>query len=112
MLKSFKIPKEDSNYAWTNHVVEKMRYYRLSESLVKRIIRNPDRTEEGVAEGTIAVMKKAPTKRPQEYWTMYQLLKSSKKRIISAWRYPGISPQGKEIPIPEDIRRELEKRFG
>ena len=72
----------------------------------------------------------------QEIWVMYQLRKSetisirqladqipiSKKirnpkseihnssnqriRIISAWRYPGISP--KRNPIPEDILRELE----
>ena len=29
------------------------------------------------------------------------------RKIISAWRYPGISKPGEEIPIPEDIRQEL-----
>jgi hypothetical protein len=31
-----------------------------------------------------------------------------KIRIISAWRYPGISPVGKKIPIPDEILQELE----
>jgi len=29
-------------------------------------------------------------------------------RIISAWRYPGISPKGKPIHIPEDALRDLD----
>lgn len=29
--------------------------------------------------------------------------------MISAWRYPGVSKPGKEIPIPADILNELEK---
>jgi hypothetical protein len=33
----------------------------------------------------------------------------SKVTIISAWRYPGISPKGRNIPIPEDVLSELEK---
>jgi len=28
--------------------------------------------------------------------------------MISAWRYPGVSKPGREIPIPEDILAELE----
>jgi len=26
------------------------------------------------------------------------------RKIISAWRYPGISKPGETIPIPEDIK--------
>jgi len=54
----------------------------------------------------------------QEIWTMYQVKGKSKSekgksfgsqkiRLISAWRYPGVSP--KKNPIPEDILRELEE---
>ena len=32
-----------------------------------------------------------------------------RKIIISAWRYPGISPIKDEIPIPADIIRELKE---
>lgn len=112
----FKIPQNDAKYEWTYHVIAKMGHYRLVPSLVKRIIRFPHRTEEGIAPGTTAVMQKARTKRPQEYWVMYRSIggqkskvKSQKLRIISAWRYPGKSPAGKKIPIPDDIRQELDK---
>lgn len=68
----------------------------------------------------------------QEIWVMYQLKSQSQKlkvkseiqnpalrklqdkinsnkqiTIISAWRYPGVSP--KNNPIPEDILREIEE---
>lgn len=33
-------------------------------------------------------------------------IKKSKLKIISAWRYPGVSPE--KNPIPEEILRELE----
>jgi len=39
---------------------------------------------------------------------MYQQI-GQKKRIISAWRYPGISPKGEPVPIPDDIVEELKK---
>jgi hypothetical protein len=47
-------------------------------------------------------------KAPGEIWIMYKNVKDQKK-IISAWRYPGISKPGEEIPIPMDIREELLK---
>src|SRR3989344_1233977 len=53
---SEKQPKNDGKYYWTNHVKDKMRYYRISESLVKRVVRFPKRIEEGIAPGTTAVM--------------------------------------------------------
>jgi hypothetical protein len=39
---------------------------------------------------------------------MWQKEKSGQKKIIVAWRYPGISPI-KEIPIPPEILEELKK---
>ncbi|MBI4119074.1 MAG: hypothetical protein HY452_02320 [Parcubacteria group bacterium] len=103
---NWKFPKDDAKYSWTRHVVGKMQYYRLSESIVKRIIRAPKRVENGVAEGTVACMQPAGSKKKQELWVMYQI-KGSKKHIITAWRYPGISPVRDQIPIPPDILEEL-----
>ncbi len=115
-----------------------MRYYGISESLIKRIIRFPKRKEEGIAEETTAVMSpygRSPKGRQQPYageiWVMYQevknvkremksdekqtdilrfsldALRSNKVRIISAWRYPGISPVGKKIVIPDEVMTDL-----
>lgn len=131
----FKLPKDDAKYKWTNHVKDKMLYYGISEGLIKRIVRFPRRKEEGVAPRTIAVMQPRtiasrsrgkPTKRIEEIWVMYQELglrpspdnlqftinNLPRIRIISAWRYPGVSPVGRKIPIPDDIRQELEGLIG
>lgn len=89
--------------------MEKMRFYGLSENRIKRVLRNPDRKQEGIAPETLAVMQRTGTKKhPTEIWLMFQNI-NKKIKIISAWRYPGISPIGKEIPIPQDILEELEK---
>ncbi len=113
-------------YRFTEHARYKMRQYNLSQQRVTRIIRAPKRTEEGVAHDTIAVMQPGGTVRrdalgketwTQEIWVMYTTnikyqisnIKNempSQLRIISAWRYPGMSP--KRSPIPEEILRELE----
>ena len=114
-----KPPKNDDKFYWTRHVADKMRYYGISESLIKRIIRYPKRLEEGVAPDTFAGMTPAGSpKRPQEIWVMYQKnakrktksekLLSGKIIIISAWRYPGISPVREKIPIPQDVLGEIE----
>lgn len=132
----FKLPKDDLKYQWTNHVKDKMVYYGISESLIKRIVRFPKRIEEGIAPKTTAVMQSGSNKKkPSEIWVMYQeigqrpisgdkrqetsnkkfknlslgrlSLVSPRMRIISAWRYPGISPIGRKIPIPEEILQEL-----
>lgn len=109
---SFKIPKDTEKLSWTKHSIEKMKYYGLSEQRVKRVLRHPDRTEEGIAPITIAMMQKAGSrKRSHEIWTMFALLKSGEKKIISAWRYPGTSPKGQEIPIPDEIRSEIEREI-
>ena len=85
-----------------------MKYYSISPSRIKRVIRAPKRIEEGIAPSTIAVMQSAETKRPQEIWVMYRLAKQAKKskiRIITAWRYPGKSPE--RDPIPKEVLKEV-----
>ena len=107
-------PKNDDKFYWTRHVADKMRYYGISESLIKRIIRYPKRLEEGVAPDTFAGMAPAGSpKRPQEIWVMYQKnakrkTKSAKLIVISAWRYLGKSPIREKIPIPQDMLGEIE----
>lgn len=94
---------------WTRHSKEKMRYYRLSENRLLRILRNPERKEIGIAPRTVAVMQRAGTKKhPTEIWLLYQKFQK-KLKIISAWRYPGISPVREPPPIPEDILWQLTK---
>lgn len=106
---------------FTAHARYKMKQYGLSEQKVKGIIRNPRRTQKGIAPQTAAVMQPISPKMvagkevwKQEIWTMFVKKKSvlagplgrESIRIISAWRYPGMSPKGN--PIPEEIWRELE----
>ncbi len=126
---NFKIPKNKGRFFWTAHSIDKMRFYGLSESKVINVINRPNRKEAGIAPKTIAVMQKVKTKRPTEIWVMYQNKKLKIKdgdskleikglrlrpisltqiKIISAWRYPGISPVKGKIPIPQDILDNLE----
>jgi len=113
----FKEPKDTERISWTKHVKKKMKFYQLSEGKLKRVLSNPKRIEKGIATNTIAIMQPAGTKKhPTEIWLMYQSIKSKIKkqktkkiRIISAWRYPGISPIHEPPPIPEDILLELKK---
>ncbi len=103
---------------WTNHAREKMAYYGLSEKRILRVLRHPERTQQGIAEGTLASMQKAGSKKhPYEIWLMYQIvsekkskinfLNSYKIKIISAWKYPGASKKEDPLPIPEEILDEL-----
>ncbi len=101
----FKIPKDTSNLAWTRNAVGKMMFYGLSATKVKAILSRHDRMEQGIAENTVAVMKKAGSKKnPQEIWVMYQD-KDKKRVIIAAWRYPGVSKE--RIPIPEGMVEDI-----
>ncbi len=104
-----KLPEENKFY-WTKHSNAKMRQYRFSEKRVLRILRKSDRKEEGIAPGTIAAMEITGTKKhPTEVWAMYQILKNPKGiKIISAWRYPGRTPEGEKPIIPEDTLEELD----
>jgi hypothetical protein len=115
----FKEPKNSENISWTKHSKEKMRYYQLSENRLKRVLRNPKRIEKGIAPNTTAIMQPTGTKKhPTEIWLMYQIKNSKNKKqktkvikIISAWRYPGVSPIGEPPPIPEDVLKDL-KEYG
>lgn len=100
---SFQIEK----YLWTEHIKEKMRYYGLSEQRVKRVVRSPERKEEGIAPKTIAVMQRYGNKKtPKEIWVMYQQI-GEQKRLISAWRYPGVSPLRQPPEIPDEVLDDL-----
>ncbi len=123
-----KKPKDSKEFMWTSHCIGKMRQYGFSEQKIRGVIFRPKRKEEGVAPRTIAVMQQAGSKKnPYEIWVMYQIkkvsaeggsafggkneklkiknLQQAQKKIISAWRYPGISP--KRNPIPLEILNEL-----
>lgn len=122
-----KAKKNSGPYIFTLHAEYKMREYHLSRQRVIRVIRNPKRKEIGIVENTIAVMQPASLHHKngketwtQELWVMYvipsagkrskknkleSLLTKPQMRIISAWRYPGVSP--KRDPIPEGILQEI-----
>jgi hypothetical protein len=116
----FKEPKNTERIYWTKHAKEKMKFYNLSETRLRKILRRPEREEKGVAEKTVAIMQSTKSKKkPTEIWLMYQAaslkvknqklkVKNGKQRIkiISAWRYPGRSPVGAP-PIPEDVLKIL-----
>lgn len=120
----FKTPKNTEKYEWTQHAVIKMKQYGLTAQRTLRVVKNPQRVEEGIVKNTIAVMQPSSLRTKdgkrtwsREIWAMYQIkrvahnvkretISNQKILIISAWRYPGVSP--KRDPIPEDILRELE----
>jgi hypothetical protein len=106
-----KIPQNNERVFWTKHSKNKMRQYRLSEKRVLKILRKPDRREEGVLSGAIAHMQITGTKKhPTEAWLMYLILKKPKAvKVISAWRYPGRTPAGQRPIIPEDVIDDLLK---
>ena len=123
MLQSFRPPKDNSRYRWTRHVVRKMVHYRLTPARVMRVVRAPERLEEGVAPGTLAGMQRAGSKaKPTEVWAMWReeakartafdakagIATQPRRIIITAWRYPGTSPVRSAVPIPEDVLAELD----
>jgi hypothetical protein len=110
---------------WTEHSKIKMKQYGLSKQKLLGILYRPERKEHGIVPGTTAVMKtnkiffgtkqitiskawQKPKKSPGEIWLMFRDTKDLRK-IISAWRYPGTSKPGEEIPIPQDILNEIQK---
>jgi len=113
------------SYQWTHHARYKMAFYKLSESRVRRVIKTPMRTEEGIATDTIAVMQPSSFKGSgksrtwnREIWVMYQLKRQNRSKqnihkkplspslvVISAWRYPGkTSPRE---ALPDEIMNEV-----
>ncbi len=117
----FKLPKNSEQFVWTNHSIDKMRQYGLSEQRVRSVLHTPKRKEEGIAPNTSAVMQSTGTKKnPTELWVMFQEIQRSniknqnddekfknnfgkKLRIISTWRYPGISPIRTVPEIPDEV---------
>lgn len=109
---------------WTEHSKIKMRQYGLSRTKLINIVYKPERKEQGIVLGTTAVMKTNKSyqnsrakilpvkffqkreKVPGEVWLMYRDVKAE-RRIISCWRYPGVTKPGDQIPIPKEIRQEL-----
>lgn len=117
-MQQFKLPKDNDKYRWTSHIVRKMMHYRLTPSRVMRIVRAPERLEAGVAQGTVAGMQRTGSKqKPAEIWAMWRddappqkktaPVDVTRKVIITAWRYPGVSPVRDTVPIPEDVLSEL-----
>ena len=97
--------KKPRTLYWTAHSRAKMRHYGLSEARVKRIIHSPKRTEEGIAPKTVAMMQSAGSpKHPYELWVMLQDV-GQKRKVISAWRYPGVTRPGD--PLPAEILAEI-----
>lgn len=101
-------------YQWTQHAKGKIRYYGLSESRIRRVIKSPLRREEGIAQGTQAAMQPSSYKRKdgkqtwnQEIWVMYQTKKDNTIVIISAWRYPGKTTPSQ--PLPDSMVQEIEE---
>lgn len=108
---------------WTQHSEIKMRQYGLSKSKILNLLRKPERIEDGIVNGTTAMMRtnkvfnnstykktlrldlkvKGIRKAPGEIWLMYKDIREQRK-IISCWRYPGVTKPGEQIPIPEDIK--------
>ncbi|MDP2638819.1 MAG: hypothetical protein Q8P06_01465 [Candidatus Azambacteria bacterium] len=103
--------KTNDKYQWTKHSLYKMRHYGLSAQRIKRIIRYPARIEEAIVPNMIAVMSpfgRSPEGRQPkgEIWAMYQFSKQKKQiKIITAWKYPGKSPE--RDPIPQEILSEI-----
>lgn len=115
-----------------------MKQYGLSKIKLINLLYRPERKENGIVPGTIAVMKTNPIrnlparkayggqtsvsfaddkkgkfhytakKAPGEIWLMYKDVKDQRK-VISAWRYPGVTKPGEPIPVPEDIREDIMK---
>ena|SRR3989344_6214230 len=99
------ILKGPREFHFTNHGKMKMRQYGLSEGRVRRVIHTPERTEEGIAPKTVAMMQTAgSSKHPYEIWVMFQDLRG-KRKIISAWKYPGKTKPGE--PLPDEILKEF-----
>lgn len=107
---------------WTEHSKIKMKQYGLSKSKLLAILYKPERRELGIVPGTIAIMRtnkiffktkqititkawRSSKKAPGEIWLMYKDIKDIRK-IISAWRYPGVSKPGEEIPPGHGIELE------
>lgn len=109
-----------------------MKQYGISKIKVLNLLHKPERVEQGFVPGTMGMMKtnklfnnstfkknlrldlKVKTKFepfkqkkvPGEIWLMYKDT-SDIRKIISVWRYPGVSKPGEEMPLPDDLKIEI-----
>ena len=103
-MRAMRITGKFTALHWTSHAKGKMMFYGLSPMRVRRVLHSPKRIEEGVAPKTVAMMQPASQKRTalgkeswsQELWVMVQDTPNQRK-VISAWRYPGMSKVRGEI---------------
>ncbi len=101
------------NLIWTAHSRDKMRQYRLGEGRIRRILNSPHRVEEGIAEGTVAMMQRSDGKNPYELWVMI-VDEQKGRKVISAWRYPGVTEPRNELPaaVKHGLQRAIEEALG
>lgn len=94
--------KKPTILSWTHHAQAKMNFYRLSPARVRRVLNAPRRVEEGVAPKTVAMMQPASLKGKdrwtQEIWVMIQD-SGGRRKVISAWRYPGVTKPRDEATV-------------
>lgn len=100
---------QHSKLYWTEHSKAKMRQYGLSKSKLINLFYKPQRKELGIVPGTKALMQTNKSyssaknkKTPGEIWLMYKDIKGSAgqtRKVISAWRYPGVSKPGEAANI-------------
>jgi hypothetical protein len=136
-----KLENNFKKIVWTQHSEIKLKQYGLSKAKISSLIHKPERIEEGIVEGTTVMMKtnkvftnnsfkknlrldlKVKTdskkftfancnikKAPGEIWVMYKDIKDLRK-IISCWRYPGVTKPGEQVSIPADIKLYLETSY-
>jgi len=95
-----------SPYQWTLHAQFKMRFYGLSESRVRRVIKSPFRIEEGIAPDTIAVMQPVSYKTKngvkdwtQEIWVMYTIKnqKDGEEKVENQISPPKADAKGQRL---------------
>lgn len=99
MFDNFKNLKNDGKYYWTNHSKDKMMFYNIVPSRVKRVLRCPHRHEEGIAENTCACMQQIGSKKnPSELWVMYQIKKkeNAKEKELTYTDIQILSKLGEE----------------
>lgn len=95
-----------------------MQFYRLSEQRVRRVLNFPYRIEKGIAPKTLAYMQPVSVKTKNkkkiwssEIWVMTEEIKKNKSKlikIISAWRYPGMTRPQNEKTL-EILKQEYEE---
>ena len=75
---------------------------------------SPKRIEEGIAPKTVAMMQPGSVKTSgqketwsQEIWVMFQD-SPKERRVISSWRYPGVTKPKSEIAL-KTMRREYQE---